>query len=71
VKYFKWVIRRNHIKDCPMTIQYIGVAMKIWGKNIAALKGKTTQEQDEPGGQGLCEGSQGVIETPQRVISDN
>jgi hypothetical protein len=41
MKDFKWVIKGNHIKDCPMTVQYIDVAQKIWVKNIAALKGKT------------------------------
>jgi hypothetical protein len=36
MKDFKWVIR------------YIDVAMKIWGKNIAELKGKTTQIKTHP-----------------------
>jgi hypothetical protein len=36
------VIHSNQIKDFPVMIQYIDVAMNIWGKNIAALKGKTT-----------------------------
>jgi hypothetical protein len=35
-KDFKLVINSNQIKDCPMTIQDIDVAMKIWGKIIAA-----------------------------------
>jgi hypothetical protein len=43
MKDFKWVIRSNQIKDCPVTIQDIDVALNIWGKNIAAFKGKTTQ----------------------------
>jgi hypothetical protein len=42
MKDFKWVIRRNQIKGCPVTFQYIDAARKIMGKNIAALKGKTT-----------------------------
>jgi hypothetical protein len=42
MKDFKWVIQRNQIKDCPVTVQDIDVALEIWGKNIAALKGKTT-----------------------------
>jgi hypothetical protein len=37
MKDFKWVIRGNQIKDCPVTIQDIDVATKIWGNNIAAL----------------------------------
>jgi hypothetical protein len=48
MKDFKWVIRSNQIKDCPITIQYIDVATKIWGKNIATLKGKTTRSKTHP-----------------------
>jgi hypothetical protein len=48
MKDFRWIIRSNQIKDCPMTIQYIDVAMKIWGKNIASLKGKTTRRKTHP-----------------------
>jgi hypothetical protein len=43
MKDFKWVIRSNQIKDCPVKTQYIDVATKIWGKNISALKGNNTQ----------------------------
>jgi hypothetical protein len=57
MKDFKWVIHRNQIRDLPVTVQDIDVAMKIWGKNIAALKREDHLEQDAPGGQGLCEGS--------------
>jgi hypothetical protein len=42
MKDFKWVVQSNQIKDCPVMIQDIDAATKIWGKNIAALKGKTT-----------------------------
>jgi hypothetical protein len=45
MKDFKWVIRSNQIKDCLVTIQDIDVATKIWGKNISALKGKTTRSK--------------------------
>jgi hypothetical protein len=48
MKDFKLVIRSNQIKDCPVTIQDIDFAMNIWGKNIAALKGKTTQRKTHP-----------------------
>jgi hypothetical protein len=48
MKDFEWVIRSNQIKDCPVTIQDIVVATKIWGKNIAALKGKTTRSKTHP-----------------------
>jgi hypothetical protein len=48
MKDFKRVIWSNQIKDCPMTIQDIDVAKKMWGKNIAALKGKTTRSKTHP-----------------------
>jgi hypothetical protein len=45
MKDFKWVIRSNQIKDCTVAVQYIDVALKILGKNIATLKGKTTRSK--------------------------
>jgi hypothetical protein len=48
MKDFKWVIQSNQIKNCPVTVQDIDVAQKIWGKNIAALKGKTTRRKSIP-----------------------
>jgi hypothetical protein len=48
MKDFKWVIQSNQIKDCPVTVQDIDVARKIWGKTIAALKGKTTRSKSIP-----------------------
>ena len=35
-------IHQMRIKDCPVSIEDAEVATKIWGPNIAALKGKTT-----------------------------
>jgi hypothetical protein len=48
MKDFKWVIRSNQIKDFPVTVQDIDVGLKIWGKNIATLKGKTTRRETIP-----------------------
>jgi hypothetical protein len=48
MKEFKWLIWSNQIKDFPVTIQYIDVVTKIWGKNIAALKGETTRSKTRP-----------------------
>jgi hypothetical protein len=48
MKDFKWVIRINQIKDCPIIIQDVDVAMKMWCKNIAALKGKITRSKTHP-----------------------
>ena len=44
-KYFKWVIKINQIKDCPVTVEDVNIFLDIWGNNIAALKGKTTQRK--------------------------
>jgi hypothetical protein len=48
MKVFKWLVCSNQIKYCPVTIQDTDVAMKIWGKNISVLKGKTTQSKTHP-----------------------
>jgi hypothetical protein len=40
---FRWIIRSNQIKDCPVSVQDVDAAFKIWGKNVAALKGKITR----------------------------
>jgi hypothetical protein len=45
---YKWVIRSNQIKDCPVTVQDVNVASTIWGKDIAALKGKTVCNKTIP-----------------------
>ena len=41
-KDYKWVIHSNHINNCPVTIQDVEVAHKVWGNKISSLKGKTT-----------------------------
>jgi hypothetical protein len=48
MKDFKWFIRSNQIKYFPVKVQDINVDLKIWGKNIAALKGKTTWRKTIP-----------------------
>ena len=40
---YKWILKSNQIKYCPVSIEDAEVATKIWGPNIAALKGKTTR----------------------------
>ena len=44
---YRWAVRGNQIKNCPITVQDVDVAFKIWGKNIQALKGKTTRTKPE------------------------
>ena len=47
-KDYKWIIRSNLIRNCPVTVQDIQVASKVWGKDIAALKGKTIRSTPTP-----------------------
>jgi hypothetical protein len=48
MKDFKWIIQSHQIKDNPVTVQDVEVAISIWGKNISALKGKTTRKKSIP-----------------------
>jgi hypothetical protein len=45
MKDFKWVIQSSQIKDCPVTVDDVVAVNEIWGKDIAALKGKTTRSK--------------------------
>ncbi len=42
-KNFKHMIRMNAIKDCPVTVEDANLAEKIFGPDVATLKGKTTR----------------------------
>jgi hypothetical protein len=44
---YKWILKSNQIKDCPVSVKDVKVASKIWGPNIAALKGKTTKSNPQ------------------------
>jgi hypothetical protein len=45
---YKWILQSNQIEDCPVSAEDAKVAEKVWGPNIAALKGKTTRSKPEP-----------------------
>ena len=45
---YKWILQSNQIEECPISLEDAKVAEKIWGPNIAALKGKTTRSKPEP-----------------------
>jgi hypothetical protein len=55
VQDLKSIIRMNTIANCPITIGDIDLADKIYGKDIASLKGKTTRQKPEPVVQNLVE----------------
>ena len=39
----KIIIRQNLIKNCPVTIEYVNLANRIFGPDISMLKGKYTR----------------------------
>jgi hypothetical protein len=42
---FKSMVRFNLINNCPVNLEDITIAEDIWGKDIGALKGKTTRKK--------------------------
>ena len=43
MKDYKWILRSGQVDKCPISLEDAEVAQKIWGTNIAALKGKTAR----------------------------
>lgn len=41
---FKWILKSNQVQECHVTTEDAGVAQKVWGTNVALLKGKTMQQ---------------------------
>ena len=48
VENFKYIVKSNQIKNCPITVKDIEIAEDIWGKDISYLKGKTTRSRPTP-----------------------
>jgi hypothetical protein len=71
MKDFKWIIRSNQIKDCPITIQDIYVAMKIWCKSITVLKGKTIWSKTHPVARDHVKVPKELLKIHKEVFSDN
>jgi hypothetical protein len=45
---FRWMVRGNHLRNCSIHPNNIEIATKIWGPNVAILKGKTTRSTPLP-----------------------
>ena len=43
IKDFKFLVTNQLINNCPVTLEDIKIAEDVYGKNINALKGKTTK----------------------------
>ena len=48
IQDLKAIIRMNTIANCPVTIPDVDLAEKIFGKDIASLKGRTTRHKPTP-----------------------
>ena len=48
VENFKALIRQNLIQNCPVTVEDIIIAEKIFGPDISSLKGKSTRTKPKP-----------------------
>jgi hypothetical protein len=45
---FKNLLRQNIIMNCPVTVDHVNIAEKIFGPDIGSLKGKTTRKKPTP-----------------------
>ena len=55
VKYNKWVIQSNKIKDCPGTVHEIDLSHNIWGTSVPYLKLNNTRKKPIPVAGGLVQ----------------
>ena len=64
VQNFKAIIKSNQIKNCPITLEDIDIASKIFVPDIASLKGKSTRTKTTP----VIEDN---IQVPTELINNN
>ena len=57
-----WAIHSDQIKEFPVTVQDIDVTIAIWGKDIFAIKGKTTRKKKIPV-------TEDLIQVPKELIN--
>lgn len=48
VENYKHILRQNLIRNCPVTIEDVNIAEKIFGPDIGTLKGKSTRKKTVP-----------------------
>ena len=48
VKNFKSLLKANMIKNCPVTIEDVNIAEKIFGPSMSSLKGKSMRRTPKP-----------------------
>ena len=45
---FKSILRMNVIQNCPVTVEDVNIADKIFGPDMSSLKGKSTRRKPKP-----------------------
>ena len=68
VENFKHILRQNIIKNCPVTVEDVNIAEKIFGPDIGALKGKSTRRRPTPVRDDYIEIPPELIEKNQNLI---
>ena len=43
VENFKNILHQNIIKNCPVTVEDVNIAERIFGPDVAAIKGRATR----------------------------
>ena len=56
VENFKHMIRSNMVKNCPVTVEDVTIAEKIFGPAMSSLKGKSTRQKPPLGCQHIATG---------------
>ena len=69
-KYYKWVIRSNQIKNCPMTVHDVEVAQEACGKKISELEGKTSGQVSSEDPCSIDKVSQGSLPHMQHIFCE-
>jgi predicted lactoylglutathione lyase len=66
IQDLKTIIRSNAITHCPITIEGISIAEKIYGKDVPSLKGKITRRKSSPVVHDMVEIPSELIEAQQK-----
>ena len=62
IENYKALLRMNIIKNCPVTVEDITIAEKIFGPDMSSLKGKSTRRKPKPVREDLIEIPRELIE---------
>ena len=67
VASFKVMLKTNIIQNCPITINNMTIAKKIFRPSMSSLKGKSTRKKPKPVRQDLIKIPQELMEKPHDI----